>query len=241
LLKPLTVSVLLHAVVLAAAFSFAPSFQRWQHDPDSGGAPAAPVMRVTFLTVDQTLALTHKRQAPTTEQTPSDSAVPSPLPRADTTHISAADLDESLPPLDRTRPTATTSPSVPAVAPPPAPTSDPVTDPPLPQPVVVAAAPAPVMVGSAEPDRSASLVRMPKPKYPDESRQAGREGLVLLDMLIDERGRVASVRVLQAPGDEALVEAAIAAARRARFEPATRLGRPVSQRVRLPIRFQLDT
>lgn len=197
-------------------------------------------MRVTFLTVDQTLALTHKRQAPTTEDTPTDHATPSPTARVDTTDASIPDLDNTRPPLDRTRPSSASS-SVAAVPPPPAPAADPVTDPPLPQPVVVAAAPAAVMVGSAESDRAASLVRMPKPKYPDESRRAGREGLVLLDMLIDERGRVASVRVLQDPGDEALVDAAIAAARLARFEPATRLGRPVSQRVRLPIRFQLDS
>ncbi|HEY6322358.1 MAG TPA: TonB family protein [Thermoanaerobaculia bacterium] len=74
--------------------------------------------------------------------------------------------------------------------------------------------------------------------YPAAARGTGREPRVLLAVLVDEHGRVAEVRVKE--GDSSGLgfdEAAVAAAWRARFLPATRNGAPVRSWSELMIDF----
>jgi protein TonB len=59
-----------------------------------------------------------------------------------------------------------------------------------------------------------------------------------VELSLDDAGRVTGARVLQGLG-HGLDEAALAAARGARFEPATRCGRPVATTFTLAVRFAL--
>ncbi len=77
------------------------------------------------------------------------------------------------------------------------------------------------------------------PSYPLIARRHGWEGTVLLDVEVRADGRVASVTVAESSGYVILDRAAVDAVRAWRFEPAQRLGEPVDDLVRLPVRFQL--
>jgi protein TonB len=76
--------------------------------------------------------------------------------------------------------------------------------------------------------------------YPRLARREGKDGRVLLSVLIDETGRVRDVQLLQG-SDEILNEVALRKVREGVFTPAqSREGRPVPCKVILPIRFQLQ-
>ncbi len=79
----------------------------------------------------------------------------------------------------------------------------------------------------------------PKPKYPDTARRDGKEGRVLLRVLVNEEGRSASVEVNRSSGVESLDKAALEAIKRWRFSPARLGDRPVESWVRIPIDFRL--
>ena len=82
------------------------------------------------------------------------------------------------------------------------------------------------------------MVDMPEPEYPDAAREANIEGRVRVELTLDATGRVTGARVLQGLG-HGLDEAALDAARGARFEPATRCGRAVATTFTLGVRFTL--
>jgi protein TonB len=75
------------------------------------------------------------------------------------------------------------------------------------------------------------------PKYTMEARQAEIEGVVRVEVTIDEHGNVIGARVLAGLG-YGLDDSAIAAAKASTFEPATRCGKPVVGTAVLPFRFQ---
>lgn len=77
------------------------------------------------------------------------------------------------------------------------------------------------------------------PDYPFSARQAGQEGEVLLDFLVNEQGRVVSVRVLSST-DRLFEEPAMRAVRNWRFEPGRRDGRVVAFRMTVPLVFRLS-
>jgi TonB family protein len=60
-------------------------------------------------------------------------------------------------------------------------------------------------------------IDLPKPDYPVEARKANAVGTVQVEVLIDETGKVISARALFGP--QILQEAAVKAAKRARFNP----------------------
>jgi len=80
--------------------------------------------------------------------------------------------------------------------------------------------------------------RVVQPEYTQAARSAGAEGRVRLELQIDEQGEVKNVRVIQGIG-HGLDEAALAAAKRTRFRPATRCGKPVMAPFILSMRFVL--
>lgn len=75
--------------------------------------------------------------------------------------------------------------------------------------------------------------------YPEESRLAREEGVVLLELSLTDRGSVVSAKVVRSSGYPALDAAALKAGRKAKFKPATVNGRPVATTVRLPLNFIL--
>ncbi len=76
------------------------------------------------------------------------------------------------------------------------------------------------------------------PEYPEDARRSGREGLVVLKIVIDARGHVARLDVLR--GDEPFASAAVRAVRTWRYRPATLDGNPISifRVVKVPFRLR---
>jgi periplasmic protein TonB len=93
----------------------------------------------------------------------------------------------------------------------------------------------PVVVMS--PDRPPRPLRMPKPIYPQEAFVRKVEGTVLLEIVIDETGRVSRARVLASV--PLLDEAALATVRTWLFLPAVHQGRPVATLARAPVSFRI--
>jgi protein TonB len=75
------------------------------------------------------------------------------------------------------------------------------------------------------------------PKYTLEARQAEIEGVVRVEVQVDETGHVISARVVSGLG-YGLDDAALTAAKASSFEPASRCGRAVIGTIVLPFRFQ---
>ncbi len=93
---------------------------------------------------------------------------------------------------------------------------------------------------ATEVDEPAAVIKQPSPRYPPVLQQAGLEGKVLLEFIIDSTGHVesASVRVLERsrPGFDA---AAMEAVEKSLFRPARVRGRPVRQRTLQPVVFRI--
>src|SRR2546430_1481672 len=80
----------------------------------------------------------------------------------------------------------------------------------------------------AVPARTAPLlVERANPAYPEAARLAGVGGTVGLEITVGEDGAVAAVKVVRSAGF-GLDDAALAAARRFKFKPATDHGRAVA-------------
>jgi protein TonB len=75
------------------------------------------------------------------------------------------------------------------------------------------------------------------PKYTMQARQAEIEGVVRVQVTVDESGHVINARVVSGLG-YGLDESALAAARATIFEPATQCGKPVVGTTILPFRFE---
>ncbi len=87
--------------------------------------------------------------------------------------------------------------------------------------------------GVAVPKRTKTV----RPEYPPEAQASGVRGIVILQLVVDTQGKVASVEVLRSvPG---LDEAAMAAARQWEYEVTKVDGKPVSVRVTVPITFAM--
>lgn len=79
----------------------------------------------------------------------------------------------------------------------------------------------------------------PPPPYPAKARAEKQEGRVLLTVLVDVRGRAASVTLKQTSGFPLLDEAAVNGVKNWRFKAARLAGIPVETAVDVPVRFQL--
>jgi len=81
-----------------------------------------------------------------------------------------------------------------------------------------------------------SEVRVP---YPPEARKRGIQGAVVMNLLIDDSGKVREVSLVEGPHPE-LNAAAMAAARGFQFSPALIQKKPVAVRIRYVYRFVLE-
>lgn len=85
----------------------------------------------------------------------------------------------------------------------------------------------------------ASYRDTPRPSYPESARRDGREGRVLLRVLVDDQGRIKQVDINSSSGNAALDRAAAEAIKRWRFHPARYGDKPVESWLRIPIEFRL--
>ncbi|MCC6646182.1 MAG: TonB family protein [Polyangiaceae bacterium] len=74
--------------------------------------------------------------------------------------------------------------------------------------------------------------------YPEEAKKQGKEGNVVLQLDIDADGNVTQATVI-GPAGSGFDEAAVAAARRFKFSPATRDGRAIASRINYRYAFTL--
>ncbi|BCD84824.1 hypothetical protein PSm6_12310 [Pseudomonas solani] len=85
-----------------------------------------------------------------------------------------------------------------------------------------------------------SFLTPPKPPiYPAQARRRNQQGVVLVEVRLDERGGLREMKLLRSSGIESLDEAAINAVASWRFRPEVQDGEPVPSRVRIPIEFAL--
>lgn len=83
-------------------------------------------------------------------------------------------------------------------------------------------------------------VREPVPRYPPQSRRLREQGLVVLRVVIDERGVASSIEVERSSGHARLDDAAREAVLRAAFRPYVEDGEPRRALVLIPIEFALN-
>ena len=79
----------------------------------------------------------------------------------------------------------------------------------------------------------------PPPRYPESARRQGREGQVILAVRLAPDGSVLEVQVDRSSGHRALDDAARAAVRRWRFQPAVGAAQGQAASVHVPITFRL--
>ncbi len=98
----------------------------------------------------------------------------------------------------------------------------------------------------APPVAAYEVTKLPLPqgrcagKYTDEARTAGIEGVVVLDLIVDEHGRAREITVVQGL-EHGLTQAAIAALTACTFTPGEKSGQAVPVRVRgFKIRFVMS-
>jgi protein TonB len=118
------------------------------------------------------------------------------------------------------------------------------------QPAAVVARPEPVkpkvLVAHHDPTEcteelvKARPLSMIKPAYTDDARRARVEGRIRIELMVNENGDVTDARILSGLG-HGLDEAALAAARRLHFAPATRCKRPVAAPFIIGMRFALGS
>lgn len=107
-------------------------------------------------------------------------------------------------------------------------------------PVTSAASPSPTPSIEQAGDLSASMISAAPPRYPQESRRKREQGTVVLSVLLDVDGSVASVSVAQSSGHARLDQAALSAVRRWRWSPTRRHGAAVQVKGVVEIPFVLQ-
>jgi protein TonB len=80
----------------------------------------------------------------------------------------------------------------------------------------------------------------PPPEYPALARRRGYEGLVSLEVFVDRQGKVTDLKIAQSSGFAILDQAALQAVKKWIFKPAQKGPETIADRVKVPIRFQLQ-
>ena len=83
-----------------------------------------------------------------------------------------------------------------------------------------------------------SAISLPTPAYPDVARKMRASGVVVVDVVIDENGKVISARAIS--GNSILREVAVQAAYRARFSPTKLSGLPMKVAGLIHYKFALS-
>jgi protein TonB len=226
-------SLIFHLAIAASLVGLIPA-------PRDASAPAAIPVRLLF--VDPTAAPQDSTAIPATAESPAPmpatvEPIPLPMPATPVTvePVAPAAPERPPPPKPRQRPAeprpraaSPPSPPTPSVAPE---SSSPASP--------AAQAALPLARAEALPSHGIRPIEQPAPPYPGAARRQGIEGDVILQLSVDEAGKLISVAVARGSGHRVLDEAAIAAVKLWRFEPAVVDGRPVAAVAELPVRFRL--
>ena len=80
-----------------------------------------------------------------------------------------------------------------------------------------------------------------RPRYPEIAQEAGIEGTVVVQVFVDEKGRVKDTVILKGIPNTGLDEAATEAIRKVRFRPAKQRERAVGVWISIPVNFRLKS
>lgn len=80
-----------------------------------------------------------------------------------------------------------------------------------------------------------------RPRYPEIAQEAGIEGTVIVQVFVDEKGRVKDTVILKGIPNTGLDEAASEAIRTVRFRPAKQRERAVGVWISIPVNFRLKS
>ncbi len=80
----------------------------------------------------------------------------------------------------------------------------------------------------------------PKPPYPQEAREKGYHGEVLLRVEVLSNGRVGQIEIKRSSGHEILDQSAFSTVKQWKFIPAKRGEDAIPLWVNIPIKFQLQ-
>ena len=98
------------------------------------------------------------------------------------------------------------------------------------------------VVDVSDVDNDAVIIERVIPKYPEVARKAGIERKLIVEIIIDERGRVIHASIVNtdlSTKDYGFEKNALAAVKKLRFEPFIQNGQPVKVKVFYPIDFVL--
>ena len=79
----------------------------------------------------------------------------------------------------------------------------------------------------------------PPPEYPRLARKRGYQGTVVLEVMVDQNGRVGNLRLFTSSGHSILDKKAMASVKGWLFEPAMKGDKKLDMWVRVPVRFEL--
>ena len=98
------------------------------------------------------------------------------------------------------------------------------------------------MPNITEPTQNATFLKKIEPIYPESARLTHKQGLVVLEATIDTDGKAHDIQVVEVIEISGLgcEEAAIQALKSSLFTPAMRGKAVISQRIRIPYRFNLE-
>jgi protein TonB len=84
------------------------------------------------------------------------------------------------------------------------------------------------------------LIYRVEPEYPEAARRSRVDGFVLLQAIVNQKGNVVDVKVLQAPAAKyGFAEKAIEAVTQWRFKPSYYKGKPVAVQIKFSVEFNL--
>ena len=105
--------------------------------------------------------------------------------------------------------------------------------------VVYPVSPSSFYIGAFGGKNGTRFLEQVKPSYPQSAWRRGKEGKVVLKLIIDENGRLVHVDVVEDAGF-GFDQAAVKAVRESTFLPATLNGHDIKSEVLLPVRFVLE-
>lgn len=92
--------------------------------------------------------------------------------------------------------------------------------------------------GFKKDDRPPKALNTPEAVFSDEARRARTQGVVVMSVIITDKGEMEDLHIVK-PLGHGLDEKAMEAARQYRFAPALRWGIPVPHRIKIEINFRL--
>ena len=84
------------------------------------------------------------------------------------------------------------------------------------------------------------IMNWTQPRYPRSAQRRNQQGVVMLEVMVDEKGKALTISIIESSGFDTLDKSAIAAVQSWEFKPQRRNEHYVQSRVHVPVAFQLN-